>query len=102
MVAAVGEEDIGRPRPEIVERVKERLPEIRVGRRAAPVQEHEQLTAATSTVGEDEDLVQIAPDELAVQREAHDRCSPRADVTSPPIAQPDPRHDGDEQGQPEG
>ena len=41
VIAAVDEQDVRRPVAEIVERVEERLPEIRVWRRASPVQEHE-------------------------------------------------------------
>jgi hypothetical protein len=60
VVAAVDEQDGGRPPTKVVERVEEGLPEVRVGRRAAAVQEHEQLTAASPTGRDDEDLVKIA------------------------------------------
>ena len=97
MVAAVGEQDVGRPPAEIVERIEQWLLEIRVRRRATPVQEDEQLAITTSPGRDDEDLVQIAVNELAVQREAHDRRAARAHIAAPPIAQPDPRRTGHEQ-----
>ena len=97
MVAAVGEQDVRRPAAEIVKRVEERRLRFEIGRRAAPVQEDEQLAIATPTVRDDEDLVQVAPSELAVQREAQTVAPRVLTVAAPPVAQPDPRHAGDEQ-----
>jgi hypothetical protein len=51
---------------------------------------------------DDEDLVQITANELAVQREAHDGRAACAPVAASPIAQRDPRDPGKEQDQPEG
>jgi hypothetical protein len=50
------------------------------------VEEHEQLAPATAAGWDDEDLVQVAMNESAVHREAHDDCAPSAVVTTAPGA----------------
>jgi hypothetical protein len=86
VVAAVREQDVGRLPAEIPKRVEERLPKVRVGRRAATVEEHEQLAPAAAAGRDDEDFVQVAMNEAAVHREAHDDRLPSALVASAPVA----------------
>jgi hypothetical protein len=57
VVAAVHEEYCGCTPAERVERVEEWLTEVRLGRRAPPVEEDEQLPPAAATRRQNEDLV---------------------------------------------
>jgi len=56
VVAAVGEQHGGRARAEIVERVEQRLAQIRVRCGAAPMEEHEQRPVPVAGRS-DQDLV---------------------------------------------
>ena len=99
VIAAVGEQHDRRAGAEIVEPVEELLVQVRAGRRAASVQEDEQLAAARAAGRQDEDLVQVAVDEPALQREADDPRAARAPVAAPPVANADPAADQEHGGQ---
>jgi hypothetical protein len=88
--AAVGEEHVRRPLAERPKALEERIAQVRVGLRAPSVEEDEQRVSASSTVRRDENLVQVAPHEPAVQREARDVGPARAPVAAAKVAKGEP------------